>query len=321
MGLRGILPGLAVVVALLLAACSGDDDPGDDGALRILASNGIVADWVANVAGSGVEVGALIPGGADLHSYQLSPSDVRAIAAADIVFLVGASLEASFEDTVRENAKGPVVELADGLDLRESDDAHTHEDDEHEDDEHEDDEHEDDARDDDEHDHGPVDTHIWMDADLAIAAVERIAEELSAMDRDSAAVYAANAATYAGEIRAMDEAIVARLAGLPAERKLLVTFHDAYGYFADRYGLTVLGFVVEGADDEPSAAAIAELVTNMRESGATVIYIEPQFSARVVEQVAAETGAEVRTIPSDALTDDYPTYIDLMHAIAEGIAA
>jgi zinc/manganese transport system substrate-binding protein/manganese/iron transport system substrate-binding protein len=119
----------------------------------------------------------------------------------------------------------------------------------------------------------------------------------------------------------MDTSIMAALSGLPAERKLLVTFHDAYGYFAERYGLTVLGFVVENADEEPSAGAIAGLVTDMRDAGATVIYIEPQFNAGVVERVAAETDAEVRTIPSDALTDDYPTYIELMKAIAAGIAA
>jgi ABC-type Zn uptake system ZnuABC Zn-binding protein ZnuA len=83
----------------------------------------------------------------------------------------------------------------------------------------------------------------------------------------------------------------------------------------------VLGFVVENADEEPSAAAIADLVRDMREAGADVIYVEPQFSARVVEQVAAEADAEVRTIPSDALTDDYPTYIELMEAIAAGISS
>jgi zinc/manganese transport system substrate-binding protein/manganese/iron transport system substrate-binding protein len=159
-----------------------------------------------------------------------------------------------------------------------------------------------------------------MDADLAIQAVERIADELSAVDPDGASGYRANAERYASEVRAMDQAIAAGLMQLPAERKLLVTFHDAYGYYADRYGLTVLGFVVENADEEPSAGAIADLVDAMEEAGATTIYIEPQFNARVVEQVAAETGAEVRTIPSDALSDEYPTYIALMEAIAAGIA-
>jgi ABC-type Zn uptake system ZnuABC Zn-binding protein ZnuA len=160
-----------------------------------------------------------------------------------------------------------------------------------------------------------------MDADLAIAAVDRIAEELSALDPANVDDYRANARDYADEIREMDATIAATLSGLPAKQKLLVTFHDAYGYFADRYGLTILGFVVENADEEPSAATIADLITDMREAGAAAIYVEPQFSARVVQQVAAETGAEVRTIPSDALTDDYPTYIALMEAIADGIAS
>jgi ABC-type Zn uptake system ZnuABC Zn-binding protein ZnuA len=307
MRLRSLFASTILVAALATAAaCTGDDDdPGDD-ALHVLASNGIVADWVASVAGERVEVDALIPAGADLHSFQLSPSAVRAIGDADLVLLVGAALEANFEGTVRENASGPVIELAEGLDLREFE--------EHED-EHEDQDEED------EHGHGAEDPHIWMDADLAIAAVDRIAEELSALDPANVDDYRANARDYADEIREMDATIAATLSGLPAKQKLLVTFHDAYGYFADRYGLTILGFVVENADEEPSAATIADLITDMREAGAAAIYVEPQFSARVVQQVAAETGAEVRTIPSDALTTGYPTYIALMEAIAEGIAS
>jgi ABC-type Zn uptake system ZnuABC Zn-binding protein ZnuA len=290
-------------VALFLTACSDDEGDGDDGVLQVLASNGIVADWIANVGGEGVEVESIIPAGADVHSFQLSPSSVRAIGDADILFLIGASLEASFEDVVEENANGPVVQLAEGLSLRKFE-GHAHE-----------------GEEEDEHDDGDFDPHIWMDADLAIAAVERIADELAELDPGAADTFRANAAGYAGEIRQMDATIAATLAELPADRKLLVTFHDAYGYFADRYGLTVLGFVVENADEEPSAAAIAALVTDMREADASKIYIEPQFSARVVEQVAAEANAEVRTIPSDALADEYPTYIALMEAIAHGIAS
>jgi zinc/manganese transport system substrate-binding protein/manganese/iron transport system substrate-binding protein len=294
---------VAATAALALGACSGGEDGANGGdALQLIASNGIVADWVANVAGDGAEVSAIIPPGADLHSFQLSPSSIRQIGEADLVFLVGASLEASFEGVVRENASAPVVELSEGLALAEAGDEDGHEDD------------------DDGHGDGEFDPHIWMDADLAIDAVGRIAEELSVIDPGGASIYTANAERYASEVRAMDEAIAARLAQLPPQRKLLVTFHDAYGYFADRYGLTVLGFVVENADEEPSAGAIADLVDAMEAADAMTIYIEPQFNARVVEQVAAETGAEVRTIPSDALSDEYPTYIALMEAIAAGIA-
>jgi zinc/manganese transport system substrate-binding protein/manganese/iron transport system substrate-binding protein len=297
-----LIAAAAATAALAFVACSGDaDDPSGGDALQLIASNGIVADWVANVAGERAEVGAIIPPGADLHSFQLSPSSIRQIGEADIVFLVGASLEASFEGVVRENASAPVIELSDGLALRDSDD------DGHEGDE-------------DEDGHGELDPHIWMDADLAIGAVGRIADELALIDPDGAAGYTANAERYTSELRAMDETVADRLAELPPARKLLVTFHDAYGYFADRYGLTVLGFVVENADEEPSAGAIADLVDAMEAAGATTIYIEPQFNARVVEQVADETGAEVRTIPSDALSDEYPTYIALMEAIAAGIA-
>jgi zinc/manganese transport system substrate-binding protein len=93
--------------------------------------------------------------------------------------------------------------------------------------------------------------------------VDYIAEELAAIDPGGAATHSANAERYTAEIRAMYELVAARLAGLPAEHTLLVTFHDAYGYFADRYGLTVLAFVVENADEQPSAGAIAGFVDAM----------------------------------------------------------
>ncbi|MCA9822645.1 MAG: zinc ABC transporter substrate-binding protein, partial [Dehalococcoidia bacterium] len=110
------------------------------------------------------------------------------------------------------------------------------------------------------------------------------------------------------------------LAALAPAERILVTFHDAYGYFADQYGLTVLGFVVENADEEPSAARVATLIRDIRESGAVAIYREPQFNARVVDQVAAEAGVPVRLLPSDTLSAAYPTYIDLMHAMADAIS-
>ena len=201
----------------------------------------------------------------------------------------------------------------------EDEDEHGHEDeDEHG---HEDeDEHGHEDEDEHGHDHGSVDPHFWMDIDFAIQAVEAIRDELTRLDPENADGYRERAEAYIAELRALDGEIAALLAGLPAERRYLVTFHDAYGYFADRYGLTILGFVVEGPEEEPSAATIADLVERVTELGVPFIFTEPQFSARTIEQVARDSGAAIRTIPSGGLGEEYPSYVEFLRAIARGIA-
>jgi ABC-type Zn uptake system ZnuABC Zn-binding protein ZnuA len=160
-----------------------------------------------------------------------------------------------------------------------------------------------------------------MDIDLAIQAVERIRDTLVEMDPENADDYRNNADGYIGTLRELDDEIAETLAGIPENQRYIVTFHDAYGYLASRYELTLLGFVVENPEAQPSAARYAELVDAIQELNVPYIYKEPQFDARVIEQLARDTGAQVRSIPSDALTDDAPDYVSLMRAIANGIAA
>ncbi len=218
------------------------------------------------------------------------------------------------------------------------DDDHAHDDDDHghghdDDHAHDDDDHghghDDDRRHDDDdhghghddgHVHGELDPHVWMNPDLAIQAVERIRDTLSEMDPENAEVFAERAEDYIQQIREMDAEIAEMLSGLPANQRYIVTFHDAYGYFAARYGLTLLGFVVENPEAQPSAARYAQLVEDIREHDVRYIFKEPQFDARVIEQLARDTGAEVRSVPSDALSDEVPDYLSLMRTIASGIA-
>ncbi len=203
---------------------------------------------------------------------------------------------------------------------------HEEEDGEHDDgDEHgheeEDGEHDDgDEHGHDAHDHGSVDPHFWMNIDFVIEAVDAIRGQLARLDPAGADAYRERADAYAAELRALDAEIAATLADLPEERRYLVTFHDAYGYFAARYGLTILGFVVEGPEEEPAAGALATLVERIGALGVPFIFTEPQFSARAIEQVARDSGATVRTIPSGSLAEEYPSYVEFLRAIARGIA-
>ena len=159
-----------------------------------------------------------------------------------------------------------------------------------------------------------------MDVDFVIEAVEAIRAQLARLDPESADGYRERAEAFTAELRALDDEVAATLADLPEERRYLVTFHDAYGYFAARYGLTILGFVVEGPEEEPAAGAIATLVERIEALDVPFIFTEPQFSARAIEQVARDSGAAVRTIPSGSLAEEYPSYVEFLRAIARGIA-
>jgi ABC-type Zn uptake system ZnuABC Zn-binding protein ZnuA len=297
--------GLGLLVPAAFVACGDDDgsdsDLGDGGELTVVASTTIVADWVKNVGGERVSVSSIVPVNTDVHSYVVLPSDVRRIGEADAVFLIGESLESGFESEVRENANGPVIELAEGLALRPFAESHTEDVHEHEDEGH---------SDEDGHDHGEFDPHIFMDIDLTIGAVENIRDALVELDADGADTYNANAETYIAGLRELDEEISEMLSDLPEERRYLVTFHDGYGYFAERYGL----------DEQPAASRVAELVSEIRAHNVEFIFAEPQFNAQILEQIANDTGAQVRRIPSDALSHEVPDYFSLMRAIASGIA-
>ncbi|GAB4324135.1 MAG: metal ABC transporter substrate-binding protein [Dehalococcoidia bacterium] len=296
-----------ITLAVIAAACGGGADE-DDSRLDVVASTTILAHFVEQVGGDEVTVQALVPAGADAHTFSLTPGAVRDIARADLVVIAGSGLGA-VEDDMMRNARGRVLVLTEGMPLKPFPPGLVHGDGNDPGD-----------TDDDDHDHGAVDPHFWMDIDLVATAVEAIRDALVALDPERADIYTGNAAAFAADLEALDAEIREMLAGLPEQRRYLVTFHDAYGYFADRYGLTILGFVVEGPEEEPSAATIAALVREMRERDIGYVFTEPQFSSRVVEQLARDTGAVVRTIPSGSLSDEYPTYREFMLAIARGIA-
>ena len=270
--------------------------------LRVVTSTAILADWVRQIGGARVAVESIVPAGADVHTFALSPEGVIAIVKADLVILIGGGLEAAFADVVEENAKGEILELTAGLPLQPFPEEFNE------------------AGGAGGQVQGKFDPHFWQDPTLAIAAVDRIRERLSALDPAGATAYAERAAAYGTAIRAVDAEIQELLKNLPPKRRLLVTFHDAFGYLARRYGLQLLGFVVEGPEEEPSAEQTAALIQAMRANGVRYIFREPQFQAPAVERIAAETGAEVRTLNSDTLTDTTPTYLDLMRANAHAIA-
>ncbi len=200
-------------------------------------------------------------------------------------------------------------------------DEHGHEEDEHEEDEHghEDDEHEEEGDDHGHHHHGSEDPHFWFDADLASVAIAAIADELSALNPDDADVFSDRLDLYLAEIEAADAEARALIESVPANQRLLVTFHDAFAYFARRYGLEIVGFLIEGPEQGISAESIAQLIELIEHEGVETVFHEPQFDSSSLDTVASETGAHRGIIWSQP-TEENPTYLGILLGNARAIA-
>jgi ABC-type Zn uptake system ZnuABC Zn-binding protein ZnuA len=270
---------LTAAAALALVACEDGGGPNGDGEdkVRVVTSLEIFADMVRNAGGERVQVDALLPSGADPHTFDLSPRRVADVARADLVVINGLDLEASITDVVEANAGGPVVVLAEGLPVIEE-----------------------------------SNPHMWLDVRLAARYVERIRDELIAIDPAGRAAYEANAQAYLEQLGDLDREVEEAMLAIPVERRKLVTFHDAFPYLAARYGLEIVGVVVPSPGQEPSAQHIAELTETLRSSGVPAAYKEPQFNAEVLEQAAAEAGVRILDLLSDAYIEGVDSYIELM---------
>jgi ABC-type Zn uptake system ZnuABC Zn-binding protein ZnuA len=162
-----------------------------------------------------------------------------------------------------------------------------------------------------------VDPHLWLDPNNVIVYVENIREALTHFDPAGAAVYQSNADAYVERLKDLDEWIVKQVNQIPSERKILITNHEALGYFAERYGFTIAGAVIESfsADAAPSAQQMAGLIDQIKSSGAPAIFLDASDNTALAQQIAAETGVRVITdLHLESLTDGAPaaTYIDML---------
>jgi ABC-type Zn uptake system ZnuABC Zn-binding protein ZnuA len=316
--LRGLAALVPIAGLLIVGAACGSDggDEAPEAQVRAVTTLELFADLVRNVAGDRVEVTSLLPPGADPHTYELPPDRVAGIVEADVVFMNGLGLEESIESVVTENAGGPIVELAEGLEVLPGGEE------EHEDEGTEGEEEHDEEEEEDEHAEG--NPHLWLDVTNASRYVERIRDALIDADPEGRETYEANAEAYLEELAALDEEVEAAVAALPEENRKLVTFHDAFPYMANRYGLEVVGVAVPSPGQEPSAQDIAELTETLRAENVPAVFKEPQFDAAVLEAAADDAGVRVLDLLSDAFTDEVQTYVDLMRfnarQLQEGLA-
>ena len=272
-----------IVIALVtgaLASCSGRAAP------DILTTTTILADVTRNLVGDRFSVGSLLPVGADPHAYQPVPQDAATIRNSKVLVINGAEYEA-FLGPLLENAGGKkaLIEASTGLRLRT--------------------------------DEQGIDPHLWLDPKNVIVYVDNIREGLTHFDPDGAEVYEANASAYIDQLTELDAWINGQVAQIEPQRRVLVTNHEALGYFAERYGFHIVGAAIPSfsSDAAPSAEELAALIEQVKLFEATAIFLDASENPDFAQQIAAETGVKVVTdLHLESLTDGAPaaTYMDMM---------
>ena len=258
---------LAVVGAVLVGGCSqgqpaGSADGTKGGILRVVATTTQVADFATNVGGDRVRVTSLLKPNLDAHDYEPSPADVEAIARADVVLENGAGLETWLHDTITNSGfGGPLVDTSQGVRLRQVG--------------------------------GATDPHIWQNPRNAQVMAANIEHALAAADPADAGVFRANLAGYTKQLQALDAEVQRQIDSLA--NKKLVTNHDAFGYYVDRYGLVFVGSVIPSFDSsaELSGRDIRDLVAKIKATKVKAVFSETSLPPRAAETIAREAGVKV----------------------------
>lgn len=272
---------------------------------------------VAQVMGDLGQPELLLTRGADEHDFQLRPSQAGSVAAADLVVWIGPELTpwlASALETRPEGAAALALLDAEGTEVRAYGETSP---DDHAGEGHDHDDHADEAHE----DHDGADPHAWLDPGNASTWLGLIAAELGRLDPDHAATYQANAAAAADRIAALDAEVAAILE--PVKNKPVVTFHDAYGYFAGHYGLTMAGSIALGDAVSPGAQRLSELRATMESGEILCIFPEAQHDPALVTQMAEGTGARVGGVldpVGSTLTPGPDAYADLIKGMAQTLA-
>ncbi len=293
---------VAVAAAMALAACGAATPAATPEAPLVVATTTVIADWARAVGGDRATVYQVLRPNTDPHEYEPRPSDVLQTAEAKLVLENGDGLDHWMADVVSQaDGPGEVVDLASGLPQRLPGEDSGEE-------------------------ASQFDPHWWHDPRNARHAVEVIRDALVTASPAAADTYRANADAYLTQLDATDRAVAACLDRVPAEARKLVSDHDAFGYFAARYGIQVIGAVIpsQSTQAQPSAGDLADLAALVRSTGVQAVFPEESLSPDLARQIARETGARADlTLYGDGLgATDSPggTYLGMLLANADAMA-
>ena len=298
---RAVAGAVGITLALVLAACGSDDDSGDaadagstadtsaeassssEDTIQVVTTVAPITSIAANVIGDCAEIVGIVPEGTNSHTFEPPPSAAEVMTTADIVFINGLVLEEPTKELALTNVSDgvEVIELGDRTispeqykyDFSFPEDG------------------------------GKPNPHLWTDPTLVKVYADIIREEMVALDPDCADQYEANFSEFEALVDEFDAAITEAFDTIPEEQRKLVTYHDAYAYFADTYGWNVIGAVQPADFGEPTAGEVADLIDQIEAEGVTAVFGSEVFPSPVLEQIANETGA---TYVDDLRDDDLP---------------
>jgi ABC-type Zn uptake system ZnuABC Zn-binding protein ZnuA len=251
------------------------------GVLTIATTVAPITSIVANIAGgTSTVITGIVPEGTNSHTFEPKPSDAKTLETADIVFINGLVLEEPTKDLALANLKNGAIICELGTEiLPESDYIYDFSFPK---------------------EGGKPNPHLWTNPPMAKQYAQVVHDVLVRRDPANAATYESNLAAFVAKVDALDAAMVTATATVPETQRKLLTYHDAYAYFAVHYGYTVIGAIQPSSFDEPTPKEIANLITQVRESGVKAVFGSEVFPSPIMEQIGAETG--VRYV--DVLRDD-----------------
>jgi len=233
--------------------------------VQTVASFSVLADIVQNVGGEHVAVKSLVGPNGDPHSFEPAPKDSQALAQADLVFVSGLGMEGWMDRLIASSGyKGKTVVASEGIDTRKmEEDGET-----------------------------ITDPHAWNSMKNGVTYATNVMNALIAADPEDAAYFRQHGSAYIAQLQKLDSWAQKELAAVPVEKRKVLTSHDAFGYFGQRYGVTFLAPVGFSTDAEASASDVAELITQLKKEHIHTYFIENQTDPRLVKQIADASGAK-----------------------------
>lgn len=295
--------GIVALLLVLLSACGSGATPtvtpGTGGKLKVVTTTTQIRSMAEAVAGDLATVRSILPPGTDPHEFEPKPEDVRAIGESNIIFKNGLGLD-DWVGKIILSAGGehPLVVVSKGVPIHKGGEQETQ-----------------------------GDPHIWFDVTNAMTMTRNIRDGLVQVDPSHAATYNANADAYLAKLDELDKYIMAQIATLPADDRKIVTNHDAFGYYIDRYGLHYIGSIIPSlsTDAQPSAKDVAELINKIKAQNVKAIFVETSVNPRLAEQIANDAGAKVvDTLYGDSLGGQGTpgeTYIGMMRHNTDAIVS
>ena len=279
---RHLLTGSAALAALSALPALAE------GKLKVLATFSILADFVRNVGGDRTEVAALVGSNNDAHVYAPAPADAKKVADAKVVITNGLGFEGWMTRLVQASgSKAMIIVATKGIAVRRAAGGH-----------------------------GDSDPHAWQSAANAKVYVANIRDALTAADPAGADAYRAHAAAYLARLDALDAEVKQAVAAIPADRRRVISTHDAFGYFQQAYGIEFIAPQGVSTEAEPSARDVARIITQIKRQKIPAVFLENITDPRLMQRIAQETGARIGgKLFSDALTEEggeAPSYIEMM---------